>query len=316
MCSSGLPCLRRMNSNWNRLSKLQDDKKVVMESSDTGSKAKKTLGNVDYVESSEFSRGILPTNKDVIQNMLYLLQPKRAGQAQRSKEDAAQLLAELLQEHWLFCNLHTIATENIKKNILKMYEEFTKLYQTRKQRQNQSFTEKADTFNRSSEQLFDIFCTDTVIRNELEQYSGIKMTDVEWKFLENQRSERKMYHKDFMDKKEIKMMERRKLQCLEHLRKIAEKKEASEIKEETYKTDKKSDDSMSVNKSYVVKEEEDEGVPDFSSKGKRKRPYSAWTASSSTSADHSMPLECQRIRMSIRKVRPGFYETVDKFKNS
>ncbi|XP_039344947.1 uncharacterized protein LOC120372169 isoform X1 [Mauremys reevesii] len=305
-----------MNSNWNRLSKLQDDKKVVMESLDTGSKAKKTLGNVDYVESSEFSQGILPTNKDVIQNMLYLLQPKRAGQAQRSKEDAAQLLAELLQEHWLFCNLHTIATENIKKNILKMYEEFTKLYQTRKQRQNQSFTEKADIFNRSSEQLFDIFCTDTVIRNELEQYSGIKMTDVEWKFLENQRSERKMYHKDFMDKKEIKMIERRKLQCLEHLRKIAEKKETSEVKEETYKTDEKSDDSMSVNKSYVVEEEEDEGVPDFSSKRKRKRPYSTWTASSSTSAGDSMPLECQRIRMSIRKVRPGFYETVDKFKNS
>uniref|UniRef100_A0A8C3S962 Uncharacterized protein n=1 Tax=Chelydra serpentina TaxID=8475 RepID=A0A8C3S962_CHESE len=122
-----------------------------MEPLDTGSKAKKTLGNVDYVESSEFSQGILPTNKDVIQNMLYLLQPKRAGQAQQSKEDAAQLLAELLQKHWLFCNLHTIATKNIKKNILKMYEEFTKLYQTRKQTQNQSFTEKADTFNRSSE---------------------------------------------------------------------------------------------------------------------------------------------------------------------
>ncbi|XP_043378294.1 uncharacterized protein LOC102946037 isoform X2 [Chelonia mydas] len=273
-----------------------------MELLDTGSKAKKTLGNIDYVESSEFSQGILPTNKDVIQNMLYLLQPKRVGQAQQSKEDAAQLLAELLQEHWLFCNLHTIATKNIKTNILKMYEEFTKLYQTRKQRQNQSFTEKADTFNRSSEQLFDIFCTDTVIRNEMEQCSGIKMTDVEWKFLEDQRSERKMYHKDFMDKKEIKMMERRKLQCLEHLRKISEKKEASEVKEETYKTDEKS-------------EEDDEGVPDFSSKGKRKRLYSTWTASSPTSAGDSMPLECQHIRISIRKVRPGFYETVDKFKN-
>uniref|UniRef100_K7EYW2 Uncharacterized protein n=2 Tax=Pelodiscus sinensis TaxID=13735 RepID=K7EYW2_PELSI len=133
-----------------------------MEPLDTGAKAKKTLGNVDYIESSEFSQGMLPTNKDVIQNMLYLLQPKRAGQAQRSKEDAAQLLAELLQKHWLFCNLHTIATKHIKKNILKIYEEFTKLHQTRKQRQNQSFTEKADIFNRRTEQLFDIFCTDTV----------------------------------------------------------------------------------------------------------------------------------------------------------
>uniref|UniRef100_A0A8C8RQ94 Uncharacterized protein n=1 Tax=Pelusios castaneus TaxID=367368 RepID=A0A8C8RQ94_9SAUR len=124
-----------------------------MEALDTEAKAKKTLGTVDYVESSEFAQGILPTNKDVIQNMLYLLQPKRAGQAQRSKEDAAQLLAELLQEHWLFCNLHTIAIKTIKKNILKMYEEFTKLYQTRKQRQNQSFTEKANAFNRKTSTL-------------------------------------------------------------------------------------------------------------------------------------------------------------------
>ncbi|XP_067395142.1 uncharacterized protein [Emydura macquarii macquarii] len=283
-----------------------------MESLGTGAKAKKTLGTVDYVESSEFAQGILPTNKDVIQNMLYLLQPKRAGQAQRSKEDAAQLLAELLQEHWLFCNLHTIAIKNIKKNILKIYEEFTKLYQTRKQRQNQSFTEKADTFNKSSEQLFDVFCTDTVIRNELEQYSGVKMTDIEWKFLEDQRSERKMYHKNFMDKEEIKIMERKKVHCLEHFRKIAEEKEASEAKYQTYETHEKLDEGLSVDESYSV---EEEGAPDFSSKGKRKRQNSAWTASSPTSASDTMPPECQHIRMSIRKVRPGFYETVDKFKN-
>uniref|UniRef100_A0A663E2Z4 Uncharacterized protein n=1 Tax=Aquila chrysaetos chrysaetos TaxID=223781 RepID=A0A663E2Z4_AQUCH len=122
-----------------------------MESLDTEVRARKTLGTVEYVESSGFTQGVLPTKKDVVQNMLYLLQPKRAGQAQRSKEDAAQLLAEHLQEHWLVCNLHTIATQNIKKLILKMYEEFTRLYQTRKQRQNQAFTERADKFNESSE---------------------------------------------------------------------------------------------------------------------------------------------------------------------
>uniref|UniRef100_A0A8C7A0X7 Uncharacterized protein n=1 Tax=Nothoprocta perdicaria TaxID=30464 RepID=A0A8C7A0X7_NOTPE len=114
-------------------------------------KARKTLGAVEYVEACGFAPGLLPTRKDVVQNMLYLLQPKRAGQAQRSKEGAAQLLAEHLQEHWLLCNLHTIATKSIKKIILKMYEEFTKLYQTRKQRQNQAFSERAGRFNESSE---------------------------------------------------------------------------------------------------------------------------------------------------------------------
>ncbi|XP_061321272.1 uncharacterized protein LOC133275362 [Pezoporus flaviventris] len=279
-----------------------------MESLDTEVRARKTLGTVEYVESSGFTQGILPTKKDVVQNMLYLLQPKRAGQAQRSKEDAAQLLAEHLQEHWLVCNLHTIATQNIKKLILKMYEEFTRLYQTRKQRQNQAFTEKADRFNESSEKLFDVFCTDTQTRNKLEECSGIKMTSIEWKFLEDQRSERKMYYEDFTDKQELKMMDRRrKIQCLEHFRKLArEEKEGNKVKETKYKSEQ-SDEGTSVDESYLA--EENGGAPAFSLRGRRKR------LCTTTPESTAMPLECQHIRMSIRRVRPGFYETVEKVKN-
>lgn len=281
-----------------------------MESLDTEVRARKTLGTVEYVESSGFTQGVLPTKKDVVQNMLYLLQPKRAGQAQRSKEDAAQLLAEHLQEHWLVCNLHTIATQNIKKLILKMYEEFTRLYQTRKQRQNHAFTERADKFNESSEKLFDVFCTDTEMRNKLEEYSGIKMTSIEWKFLEDQRSERKMYYEDFTDKQELKMMERRqKIQYLEHFRKLAkEEREGNKAKEAKYKSDEQSDEGTSVDESYPV-EEENGGAPAFSLRGRRKRRCTTSPAST------PMPLECQHIRMSIRRVRPGFYETVEKVQN-
>ncbi|XP_008947479.1 PREDICTED: uncharacterized protein LOC103781513 [Merops nubicus] len=281
-----------------------------MESLDTEVRARKTLGTVEYVESSGFAQGVLPTKKDVVQNMLYLLQPKRAGQAQRSKEDAAQLLAEHLQEHWLVCNLHTIATQSIKKLILKMYEEFTRLYQTRKQRQNQAFSERADKFNESSEKLFDVFCTDAQLRNKLEEYSGIKMTSIEWKFLEDQRSERKMYYEDFTDKQELKMMERRqKIQCLEHFRKLAkEEKEGSKAKEVKYKSEEQSDEGTSVDESYPA-EEENGGAPAFSLRGRRKRRCSAAPAGA------PVPLEGQHIRMSIRRVRPGFYETVEQVKN-
>ncbi|XP_065604587.1 uncharacterized protein LOC136056358 [Cyrtonyx montezumae] len=280
-----------------------------MESLDTEVKARKTLGTVEYVESLGFTQGILPTKKDVVQNMLYLLQPKRAGQAQRSKDDAAQLLAEHLQEHWLVCNLHTIGTQNIKKLILKMYEEFTRLYQTRKQRQNQNYAEKADRFNESSQKLFDIFCVDTQIRNKLEEYSGIKTTGIELKFLEDQRSERKMYYEDFTDKQELKMMERRqKIQCLEHFRKLArEEKERNKVKGTAYRTDEHSE-GTSVDEVYPV-EEENGGAPAFSVRGRRKRRRTA------TPASNAMPLECQHIRMSIRRVRPGFYETVEKAEN-
>ncbi|XP_027559578.1 uncharacterized protein LOC113977553 [Neopelma chrysocephalum] len=277
-----------------------------MESLDTEVRARKTLGTVEYVESSGFAQGVLPTRKDVVQNMLYLLQPKRAGQAQRSKEDAAQLLAEHLQEHWLVCNLHTIATQNIKKLILKMYEEFTRLYQTRKQRQNQKFSDRADRFNESSEKLFDVFCTDTQMRDKLEEYSGIKMTSIEWKFLEDQRSERKMYYEDFTEKQELKMMERRqKIQCLEHFRKLArEEKEGSKAKARD-RGEEQSDEGTSVDESYPA-EEENGGAPAFSLRGRRKRRCTASTTA---------PLEGEHIRMSIRRVRPGFYETVEKVKN-
>ncbi|XP_027506453.1 uncharacterized protein LOC116791767 [Chiroxiphia lanceolata] len=277
-----------------------------MESLDTEVRARKTLGTVEYVESSGFAQGVLPTRKDVVQNMLYLLQPKRAGQAQRSKEDAAQLLAEHLQEHWLVCNLHTIATQNIKKLILKMYEEFTRLYQTRKQRQNQKFSDRADKFNESSEKLFDVFCTDTQMRDKLEEYSGIKMTSIEWKFLEDQRSERKMYYEDFTEKQELKMMERRqKIQCLEHFRKLArEEKEGRKAKARD-RGEEQSDEGTSVDESYPA-EEENGGAPAFSLRGRRKRRCTASTTA---------PLEGEHIRMSIRRVRPGFYETVEKVKN-
>uniref|UniRef100_A0A673AE47 Uncharacterized protein n=1 Tax=Sphaeramia orbicularis TaxID=375764 RepID=A0A673AE47_9TELE len=107
----------------------------------TRSHAKKTLGAVDYLQKPEFPHGMLPTGKGIIQNMLYLLRPNQAGQAQRSRVDAAQLVAELLQEHWLLCNPCTIHTRHIKNHILKLYGDFTCLIQTRKSRQNDNFAE-------------------------------------------------------------------------------------------------------------------------------------------------------------------------------
>uniref|UniRef100_A0A673BW14 Uncharacterized protein n=1 Tax=Sphaeramia orbicularis TaxID=375764 RepID=A0A673BW14_9TELE len=116
----------------------------------TRSHAKKTLGAVDYLQKPEFPHGMLPTGKDIIQNMLYLLRPKQAGQAQRSRVDAAQLVAELLQEHWLFCNLYTIHTRHIKNHILKLYGD-TCLIQTRKSRQNDNFIKRVAAFSEKSE---------------------------------------------------------------------------------------------------------------------------------------------------------------------
>ena len=159
----------------------------------TRSRATKTLGQANYKEEAEFTSGLLPTRKEILQNMLYLLRPSRAGQVQRSREDAAFLLAEILQEHWIFCNLYTISTKHIKKNILNLYQEFVALLQTRKQRQNETYNKKVSAFNDKADTIFDIFCEEVSTRKRLEQFHGVNMTEIEWKFLNDQRSERKMY---------------------------------------------------------------------------------------------------------------------------
>ncbi|XP_076062411.1 uncharacterized protein LOC143037746 [Oratosquilla oratoria] len=163
-----------------------------MASVDMRSHSRKTLCGVDYIERAELPHGMLPTGKDVIQNMLYLLRPKRAGQAQRSKDAAAQLLAELVQEHWLFCNLYTIHTRHIKKHILKLYGEFVTLIQTRKQRQSDSFQARAAGFNERMKQLMDVFCQDSEIRKKMELKHRLEMVEMEWAFLEDQKTQKKM----------------------------------------------------------------------------------------------------------------------------
>ena len=94
------------------------------------SRERKCLGCGDYFESADLPHGVLPTKKTVIEVMLYLLRPRRAGQSKRTRSDAADLLASVLQENWIFCNLYTISTKNIKKHIIKLHKDFLKLLQT------------------------------------------------------------------------------------------------------------------------------------------------------------------------------------------
>ena len=156
----------------------------------TRSSTQKQLGSTIYLQQPDFPNGVLPTKKVIIENMTYLMRPCSAGQAQRSREYAAQMLAELLQEHWLFCNIYTINTRHIQNNILKLYKEFLNLVQCRKERRNEKYQEKVEIFNGNAMKLFDIFCEDEKCRKKLEQLHGVKMTDDEWRFLEDQRSAR------------------------------------------------------------------------------------------------------------------------------
>ena len=55
-----------------------------------------TLGDTIYKENDGFPKGMLPTKKEVIECMLYLFRPSRAGSSNRSKDSAALILSHAL----------------------------------------------------------------------------------------------------------------------------------------------------------------------------------------------------------------------------
>ena len=85
----------------------------------TRSKTHKTLEDVEFVECSEFLQGKLPTRKNIIELMLYILRP---GKNQVSKNEAASMVASIVEEHLLFCNLYTVRTRHIANVVLKLYD--------------------------------------------------------------------------------------------------------------------------------------------------------------------------------------------------
>ncbi|CAH1261889.1 Hypp2477 [Branchiostoma lanceolatum] len=235
--------------------------------------------------------------------MLYLLRPKVAGKAQRLRGDAAQLLAELLQEHWLFCNVYTIATKNISTRILKFYEEFVTLLQTRKQRRNDQFFKKAEAFNNKAHELFDVFCQDSAVLKSLEKKHGVTMTDMEWEFLADQRTERKMYCEDFVDRKWMKAMERRQrdMQALDKMREDARREqEQNKLVASSQDSEESETDSQKMETDAdVILSSSDESNGNCDKE----------------TCKEELPPKYQHIRESIRKVRPEFYETVDKLQS-
>ena len=149
----------------------------------TRAMATRILGANEYIESASFPIGKLPTNKNVLESMLYLLRPARAGQTQLTKVQAASTLAGTIQDHWLFCNIYTKTKNKITTQIVGLYDRFQNLYQVRKGRVTDAYLTRVGEFNSESLKLFDVFCTDDAVRKDLERSHGVVMGKMEWDFL-------------------------------------------------------------------------------------------------------------------------------------
>ena len=71
------------------------------------SSGQKSLGDVTFTAKLSFSPGLLPTQREVIEVMLFHLLPS-PGRVQKTRLEAASVVAAGLMEHWIFQNVYTI----------------------------------------------------------------------------------------------------------------------------------------------------------------------------------------------------------------
>ena len=272
----------------------------------------KELAGVKYTEKFDFNNGLLPTEKDVLEMMLYHLSPIRAGRAQLSKDGAADMVADGLIDHWVWCNVYTLSRHAVRKNIIKLYDEFMYLVRTRPALRTEKWKlSKAQPFNEKvTKTLFDILVTDKARKKSLEVFYGVKMSEVEEQFVADQASERKMFCDTMVDRKWLKMAMRRK-QREEGIQKMFEREKQEELmKVPVLMTDEKwkeaGVDILGYDSDADKEEDYDDSTEDGISR-KRKRKFVVHEK-----ADDPLPPKYRHVRIGERKVRPEYYRVVDK----
>ncbi|XP_076047217.1 uncharacterized protein LOC143028732 [Oratosquilla oratoria] len=160
-------------------------------------------------------------------------------------------------------------------------------------------------------QLMDVLSQNSEIRKKMELTRGVKMGEMEWAFLEDQRTQKKMYCEDFVDRKGMKTMERRgrDIQSLERMRAECEKdKEIYQLyplrtaNSLILKMLARTHTISTLFAGSHISAEEGE-VPSV----KKRR-----TATDTVTQQYDeLPRRYQHIRESIRKDQPEFYQTFD-----
>ena len=96
-----------------------------------------------------------------------------------------------------------------KIQILRLHDEYKKLVSAPKSRRNSSWKEKVSAFHsRVSSTLFDIVAREDRRRSQ-EAHYGVKMSNDEFRFLDDQRRERKMFCDSVVDRQWKKTAERK-----------------------------------------------------------------------------------------------------------
>ena len=87
-------------------------------------------------------------------------------------------------------NIYTITKKYIYNKILKLYKTFQTNIHRPDIKKSEHWKVQMEEFNLEMDKLFDIFCENEIARKKQEEEFGIKMTDLEWSFLDDMRNAR------------------------------------------------------------------------------------------------------------------------------
>ena len=267
------------------------------------------LGPVTFHARETFSSSVLPTEREVLERMIYFLVPRPKGNGfQNSKEWAAQMVAEELCEHWIWCNVYPKHEQTVSKQIMKSYKEFKALQATPKARMTEKWKEeRVDPYVKALENGFDIRTPDKEYRKKQEEQFMVKETDEEEKFyLDQMKGDRVGYCDGFVDRKWIAMDKRRRRERESYERRMEEEHKelcSSKVPISDEYNDDADDDQMEVDVNYLPEEDTEDGS---------KRKMRKIVNESSSSNNGNLPEDWRHIRHTMRKVRPEFYTAVDR----
>ena len=97
-----------------------------------------SVGGEVFQGRDEFEGGLLPTEREVIEMMVWFIAPGQ-GKRQLSMVESAKIVSQALSEHWIWSNVYPKKLQNVQNQVEKLFKEFKKLQATAKVKQTDNW---------------------------------------------------------------------------------------------------------------------------------------------------------------------------------
>ena len=263
------------------------------------------LGTEVIHGKSSFQPGLLPKVRSVMEVMMEMLMPRGKGYTQLSKMDAAERVGQMLHEHWVWCNIYPKYVKNVSKQVLDCWLNFKQMVSCRKERQTDKWKKEKlepymEMFNNS---LFDISSKDPAFIKKQEDLTGVKMTELEADFLQDQKGPQLMYCESFVDRKWLTMDTRRRKDREEQAkRQDQSKKDIIMMAPVKYSDENEECEDDEKDKDFNILDDEGNETT-----AKKKRKFEGIHLREKL----ALPMDWEHIRHSHHKVREEYFRVVD-----